>query len=321
MGRKMFALLLSALVFALAGFLWAIISGPVWEARATLSLDAPEALAALPGMLADRGVSAYAIPGTDVMEVALRAKGPEPAQAGLDGALGMIPELLSYLDISAEVSTLTTAARCLSQPQPGFSALVGGILGYLAAMLWRMPTPKAREPMDLGLFLKELGRAFRRRLLPVFLTILLCISGAGFWHHFREAPNYTATALIRVGQYDPDTADGLAAAFLGLSGSQLGEPDVDAQRIGKTNLFRISSISDSKAVAVSKLDAALAGLPRLTRHIPGNPGLEILEFPTASGPESPSLLKYLLLGGLIPSALWVCLLAGEVCRKQEACVP
>ena len=320
MGRKLLVLL-STLVFALAGFLWAWISGPVWEARATLSLTSPEASAALPGMLAETGASAWAIPGTDVLETALRGFSPEAAQARLDDTLGKIPEFLFHLEISGEVSILVTSVRCLSRPRLGLSALVGGILGVLAAILWTMPAPEPGEPMDLGLFLKDLGRAFRRRLLPISLTVSLCAGVMGLWQSHRNTPDFTAAALIRVGPYDPATADGLSAAFLGLLDSQLGSPDAEAVRVGKTNLFRLSFVSDSKAVAISKLDAALDRLPRLTVHMAGNPGAEILQPPTASGPESPSLWKYPLMGGLTPSALWLCVLAGEACRKSRTCIP
>lgn len=317
MGRIFRAAALSGLVFALAAFLWANCADPVWEARVTLALDSPDALTALPGILAGEGASAYAIPGTDVMEVAIRAASPELAQSRLGESLSRIPENLRYLEIQAEVSTLATAARCLSRPRPGLYALVGGILGALAAILWLIPAPKAREPMDLGDFLFALAGTAQKRVAPIFLTVILLAGGNALRIQLTSVPQYPAQALIRVGEYDPATADGLAGAVLGLVNSQLGDPSVDANRVGKTNLFRLHTVSGSKEVALSQLDNFLTRLPRLLAHISTAPDHVILEPPSVDRPETPSPLRGAILGAGIGLSLWLVVLTGQVLRREE----
>ena len=321
MARRMVPVFLSALVFALAGFLLAAPGDPVWEARVTLALNSPEALTALPGILAGEGASAYAIPGTDVMELALRAGSPELAQRELDALLAQIPAFLHYLELPPEFHTLATAARRISQPQPGLYTLFGGVLGALAAVLWMMPAPEAREPMDLGVFLAALARAALRRAIPILLTTLLLAGGNALRISRTALPQYTAEALIRVGEYDPETADGLAGALLGLANSQLVDPDVAVQRVGNTNLFRVSSVSDSETVAISRLDDFLEVLPRLLPHVSGEPDHVVLEEPQVRGPESPSLLRAVLPGAAAGAALWLTILTGQVMRKKQSLCP
>lgn len=321
MSRRIIAVLFSAFIFALAGFLLAILTGPVWEARATLSVDTPEALAALPGMLAGEGASAYAIPGTDVLEIALRAVSPALAQGELDRALSRIPAFLNYLEISADFCTLTTAARCISQPQPGHYALGGGILGALAAILWMIPAPKTREPLDLGQFLTALARAALRRAVPMFLTIFLLAGGNALRISFTTTPQYAAEALIRVGDYNPATADGLAGAVLGLGNSQLGDPNVAIKRVGNTNLFRLSAVSDSERVAKSHLNSFLDTFPKLLSHITGNPDVLVLEEPQVHGPEISSPLRAAALGAAVGITLWLLILTGEILRSRQGLFP
>lgn len=317
MGRKIIAMLLSVFIFALAGVWLAVLTGPVWEARATLAVDAPEALAALPGILAGEGASAYAIPGTDVMELALRAESPALAQGKLESALCRIPEFLEYLEISADFSALATGTRCISQPRPGLYALLGGLLGALAAALWMLPAPKAREPMELGLFLAALCRAACRRAVPILLTVLFLAGGGALRIFCTAVPQYSAEALIRVGDYDPATADGLAGAVLGLGSSQLGHPAISVKRLGNTNLFRLSAVSDSETAAVSQLNGFLNSFPRLLSHIAGNPGFAVLEEPQARGPELASPLRGAIPGAAAGIALWLTILTGQVLRKQS----
>lgn len=316
MGRRMIAVLLSASVFALAGFFLACLTAPVWEARATLALDCPEALAALPGILAGEGASAHAIPGTDVLELALRADAPAPALEKLDALLAQIPGFLHYLALSPEFHTLATATRQLSLPQPGLYALSGGLLGALAAVLWMIPTPNTREPMALGEFLAALGRRACRRSIPMLLTVFLLAGGNALRVLCTATPQYTAEALIRVGEYDPATADGLAGTVLGLASSQLAAPEVTVQQVGSTNLFRLSSVSGSERVALSRMDDFLEGLPRLLSHISGEPEFVVLEEPQVLGPETPSPLRAALTGGAIGTALWLAILTGQALKKQ-----
>jgi len=317
MGRKISAAIASALVFALAGFLLAALTGPVWEARATLAVASPEALAALPGILAGAETSAHRIPGTDVMEVSLRAGSAELARTGLEARLSQIPVLLTYLEISPEYRTLATAARCVSLPQPGLYALWGGALGALAAALWLLPPPEPREPMDLRQFLAALARAAKGRMLPVFLTVSLLAGGAALATSYGAAPQYRAEALIRVGEYHPETADGIAGAVLGLGNSQLAGSDATVRRVGSTNLFRVSTVSDSEAVALSRLDGFLDALPRLLAHISGNPPFTVLQAPQADIRDAPSPLRGAALGAALGTALWLVLLTAQVLGKKQ----
>jgi len=316
MGRKASAMLLAALTCALAGFFCARMACPVWEARATLAVDSPAALLALPGMLAAEGSAAYAIPGTDVMELALRGPSPEDAQTRLTAALDRLPALLSFLDLSANTETLASAVRCLSRPDPAKYALSGGLLGALAAALLLLPAPRPREPLNLGKILKTMARTAKRRTIPILLTVVLLAFGNVLLP--RRAPQVQAQMLVRTGIYNPDTADGLAGAVLGLLDSQLADSAPDAVRVGRTNLFRLTFRAESEGEALSAAENFSAHWPRLAEHISGAPGLTVLEGPTLAVPSPESPGRAALTGAGLALALWLLLLAGEALRREDA---
>lgn len=268
----------AAVLGGLAAFLYCQLTGPVWEARATILAEGPAAQA-LPGLVNAEPFSGHireltdfsgiltanAIPGTQLVDICARDEVSAHAAAGLDAALDRLEAVMPWMGEGRMETLLLSDPIALPGTGSAKTCLAGALAGGILAALLLFPIPKREEPLDLIELLRRWGKLARRQLLGLLVVCLLCGGG----NYLREAiafsPVYTATTLVSIGEYSPDGAKNLPATVYGLLDSDLMTvPGVTAAAVGQSNLFTFTATGETQSAAEEKLTAAIALWPQLS---------------------------------------------------------
>lgn len=253
---------------------------PDWEARATIMVTG-SAAQALPGVVNDGQFARHirdltdfsgtltteSIPGTALVTLCARDDSYAHAAAGRAAALDRLDALMLWVGECQVEPVLIAEPAALPHTLSVETCLAAALAGGLLAFLVLFPLPKREEPLDL---LDLLGRWLRLSRHRWGWLLLLCLLFGG-GNYLRERNNFvptaTATILVSMGQYSPDSADTLCSAVYGLLDSHLMTvPGVTCKAVGQTNLFTLTAAAQTPDAAREALTAAMAQWPELAGY-------------------------------------------------------
>lgn len=313
--------ILWAVVFLLLALLFFPASSS-WEARATLSIHG-EAAGTVPELLEssffaghireisdfDGQIQASAIPGTSLVEIALRDDSAAHVRAGMEALLNRLSPVMRYFseDFSMEIILEPSISEKSSQQDRADLLLFGG-----AVLLLSLPAPKFRGELDLLYLLRRFFKLTRRRWYLVLAFSLLGTLGYYVYRSAAYAPVFQATALVSLGSYDAETAPLLPYIIDGLLSSDLlaqhlpPDCEIFGEAAAESNLFTLTATAATGDAAQAALDRVLSHWEELSAYALTDLPLRLHQLAPAVLANSLSHPAILCKGGLLGLMGWVC---------------
>lgn len=320
--RKWGIVAAAAILCGFLSFLYFHLVPPEWEVRITAAVEGPAA-EALPGVVISRqfvshirdltgvplALSAVPIPGTNLVALSGRAVSAAHAAAGMDAVLDRLAPVMNWAGDISIIPLIRTDPAPIPQPGDLRTVLAAALAGGLAAALLLFPLPKREDPLDLMDLLRRWGRLARRRLPGLLMLCLLCGGGNLLWTALTFSPVCTASAVVSVGTYDPDSARALPATVSGLLASDLApRPGITAEAIGQSNLFALTAPGETPAAAEAALTAAITQWPELAAYAHRDLTMQPHQPIQVTAPQSFQPLAACGTGILVGVVLWALIL-------------
>ena len=274
---KIWLVAAAAVLGGLAAFWGIYLTPPDREARATILAEG-EAAQALPGVVNSSQfsrhiqeitdfsgtLSAKPVPGTHLVTVTARDNVSAHAAAGLSAALDRLEAVMPWVGPCHMEPLVLSDPAALPDAGNAETCLAGALAGGLLAALLLFPLPRREEPLDLMDLIRGWGKLARRRLMGLLLVCLIFGSGNYLREKLAFSPTFTASALVSVGEYSPDTVQNLPATVYGLLDSDLMTvPGITAAAVGQSNLFTFTATGETAEAAENALTAAMDLWPEL----------------------------------------------------------
>lgn len=267
----------AAVLGGLAALLYCHLTPPIWEARATILAEGPAAQA-LPGVVKSSQftshireltdfwghLTAAAIPGTHLVVLTAQDNAPAHTAAGCSAALNRLDAVMAWVGECTVEPLLLSDPIALPDAGNVETCLAGILTGGILAILLLFPLPKREEPLDFTDILSRWLHLAKRRLSVLLLLSLMLGAGNYFCEKSRYTPIFTATTLVSIGEYTPETAKNLSATVYGLLDSDLMTvPGITAAAVGQSNLFTLFATGETPEAAEAALTSAIALWPEL----------------------------------------------------------
>lgn len=277
---------------------------PYWEVRATVSVRG-EAAGTVPELLEsaffsrhlreisdfDGSISASAIPGTQLVEIALREDSQAYALAGMNAALNRLPAVMDYFSADFSMDILLKPQLREQTARPDYTPW---LLAGAAGLLLILPAPKFRAEWDLADLLRSFGRLTKRLWI---LALVLCLGVTGGYYVYQRAvciPVFQAGSVVSLGEYDAKTVSQLPATVQGLLSCDFltrhleSDCRISAEAAAESNLFTLTAAAPTPEAAQAALDAMIAHWPELFPYANDDLTMTIHEIiPSVSLPVNP----------------------------------